>query len=264
MQQIKCEVSWTIFLSFICNTCFLIFLAKAQASLKTLGTISSVLHVDSCTKLVGLDAPRPLDTSTTAVKALAFGNKTQGTCSSQGWGRDSKVGTTVPERPSTRSTEASALPGLFLPAWIASSITWLKGYRMNHIQETVRVHGVLIRPQQSHPGIRRGEKWNNFKHWKASLGSVQFSHSVCLTLCNPKDCSTSGLPVHHKLPEFMSIELVMPPTISPSVVPFSSPLQTFPASGSFQMSHLFTSVVKVLELHLQYQSFQGTPRTDFL
>ena len=24
----------------------------------------------------------------------------------------------------------------------------------------------------------------------------------CLTLCNPKDCSTPGLPVHHKLPEF--------------------------------------------------------------
>lgn len=56
-----------------------IFLAKAQESLKTLGTISSVLHVDSCTKLVGLDAPRPLDTSTTVVKALAFGNRTQGT-----------------------------------------------------------------------------------------------------------------------------------------------------------------------------------------
>ena len=24
----------------------------------------------------------------------------------------------------------------------------------------------------------------------------------CLTLCNPMDCSTSGLPVHHQLPEF--------------------------------------------------------------
>ena len=31
------------------------------------------------------------------------------------------------------------------------------------------------------------------------------------------------------------------PTISSSVVPFSSRLQSFPASGSFQMSHLFTS-----------------------
>ena len=31
------------------------------------------------------------------------------------------------------------------------------------------------------------------------------------------------------------------PTISSSVVPFSSRLQSFPASGSFQMSQLFTS-----------------------
>ena len=31
------------------------------------------------------------------------------------------------------------------------------------------------------------------------------------------------------------------PTISSSVVPFSSSLQSFPASGSFQMSQLFTS-----------------------
>ena len=35
----------------------------------------------------------------------------------------------------------------------------------------------------------------------------------CLTLCNPMDCSTPGLPVLHRLPEFarvMSIESVMP------------------------------------------------------
>jgi len=25
---------------------------------------------------------------------------------------------------------------------------------------------------------------------------------LCLTLCNPMDCSTPGLPVHHQLPEF--------------------------------------------------------------
>ena len=31
------------------------------------------------------------------------------------------------------------------------------------------------------------------------------------------------------------------PTISSSVIPFSSHLQSFPASGSFQMSHFFTS-----------------------
>jgi len=44
--------------------------------------------------------------------------------------------------------------------------------------------------------------------------------------------------------------------ISSSVVPFSSCLQSFPASGSFQMSQLFASGGQVLEFELQQQSFQ--------
>jgi len=34
-------------------------------------------------------------------------------------------------------------------------------------------------------------------------GSVQFSPvtQLCLTLCNPMDCSTPGFPVHHQPPE---------------------------------------------------------------
>ena len=43
------------------------------------------------------------------------------------------------------------------------------------------------------------------------------------------------------LPKLMCIESVMPSKISSSVVPFSSCLQSFPASGSFQMSQLFAS-----------------------
>ena len=55
------------------------------------------------------------------------------------------------------------------------------------------------------------------------------------------------------------------PTISSSVFPFSSCPQSFPASGVFSKwvssSH---QVAKVLEFQLQHQSFQWTPRTDFL
>ena len=34
-------------------------------------------------------------------------------------------------------------------------------------------------------------------------GSIQFSSvtQTCPTLCDPRDCSTPGLPVHHQLPE---------------------------------------------------------------
>ena len=52
------------------------------------------------------------------------------------------------------------------------------------------------------------------------------------------------------------------PIISSSVIPFSR-LQYFPASGSFPVSSLH-QVAKVLEFQLQHQSFQWTPRTDFL
>ena len=60
----------------------------------------------------------------------------------------------------------------------------------------------------------------------------------CPTLCDPMDCSTPGLPVHHQLPEFnqlMSIESVMPsnhlilcrpllllPSIFPNIMVFSN------------------------------------------
>ena len=66
----------------------------------------------------------------------------------------------------------------------------------------------------------------------------------CLTLCDPVDCSTSGLPVLHYHLEFAqthAIELVMHPTISSSAAPFSSRLQSFPASGSFSTSGLYAS-----------------------
>ena len=47
--------------------------------------------------------------------------------------------------------------------------------------------------------------------------------------------------ISQRLLRLMSIDSVMHPTISSSVVPFSSCLQSFPASGSFLMSQLFAS-----------------------
>ena len=58
------------------------------------------------------------------------------------------------------------------------------------------------------------------------------------------DCSTPGFPVHHQLlePTQTHVHHVGDAiTILSSVIPFSSHLQSFPASGSFQMSQLFTS-----------------------
>ena len=54
------------------------------------------------------------------------------------------------------------------------------------------------------------------------------------------------------------------PTISPSVVPFSSCLQSFPASGLFQWVGSSNQVAKVLELQLQHQSFQWIFKVNVL
>ena len=61
-------------------------------------------------------------------------------------------------------------------------------------------------------------------------------------LCSPMNCSTPGFPVFHHLLEFVQTHLSwwFHSTISSSVTCFSCP-QSFPVSGSFPMSRLFTS-----------------------
>ena len=60
--------------------------------------------------------------------------------------------------------------------------------------------------------------------------------------CNPMDCSTPGFPVLYHLPELAQTHVHwVGDAIWSSVTPFSSCLQSFPASGSFPMSLLFTS-----------------------
>ena len=66
----------------------------------------------------------------------------------------------------------------------------------------------------------------------------------CKTLCDPMDCSPARLPRPSPTPRACSNSCPLSqwyhPTISSSVIPFSSCLQSFPASGSFPMSQLFT------------------------
>ena len=100
--------------------------------------------------------------------------------------------------------------------------------------------------------------------------SVQFSsvtHS-CLALCDPMNCSTSCLPVHHQLPEFTQTHVhqvgdgIQPshPLLSPSP-PALNPSQH---QGLFQWVNSSHEVAKVLEFQLQHHSFQRTPRTGLL
>ena len=94
-----------------------------------------------------------------------------------------------------------------------------------------------------------------------SISSVAQS---CPTLWNPVNCSTPGLPVHHQLPGFTQthvhrVDDAIQPSY-PQLIPFSSCLQSFPASGSFTMNHILTSCgqsigasasVSVLSMNIQ-------------
>ena len=82
------------------------------------------------------------------------------------------------------------------------------------------------------------------------------------------NCSTPGLPVHRKLQEFTQTHAhQVGDAIQPSH-PLSSPSPTAPNpsqhQGLFQWVNSLHEVAKVLELQLQHQSFQWTPRSDLL
>ena len=98
--------------------------------------------------------------------------------------------------------------------------------------------------------------------------SVQFSCSGCLILCEPMNLSVPDLPVHHQLPEFTKTHAHrVADAIQPSHSLFSpSPPAPTPSQdqGLFQWVNSSHEVAKVLELQLQHQSFQWTPRTDLL
>ena len=73
--------------------------------------------------------------------------------------------------------------------------------------------------------------------------SVQFSSVVqlCPTLCNPMDSLPCPSPTPGVCSNSCPLSRWCHPTISSSVVPFSSRLQSFPASGPLPMSQFFTS-----------------------
>ena len=74
----------------------------------------------------------------------------------------------------------------------------------------------------------------------SSVSSVQSLSRV--RLCDPMNCSTPGLPVHHQLrvhSDSRPSSQWCHPAISFSVVPFSSCPQSLPASESFPISQLF-------------------------
>ena len=96
------------------------------------------------------------------------------------------------------------------------------------------------------------------------FSSVQFIRSVMSNSSWPHESQHARPPCPSPTPGVYSNSYPLSqwchPIISSSVVPFSSCLKSFPASGYFPMSQLFTSDGQSIGV----QSFEWTLRTDFL
>ena len=123
-------------------------------------------------------------------------------------------------------------------------------------------------PKFHHPG--RKYFYSFLQSFQCALKyiSVQFSYSVVSDSSKPHGLQHARPPCPSPTPGIYSNSCPLShwchPTISSSVVPFSSGLQSFPASGCFPMSQFFASGGQSNEFQLQHQSFQWIFRTNFL
>ena len=73
----------------------------------------------------------------------------------------------------------------------------------------------------------------SLRKWRCS--SVQFSHSAMFNSCDPMDCSTTGFPDHHQLPELAQVHVLQAGDAFQPSHPLSSPSP--PAFNLSQCSH---------------------------
>ena len=122
--------------------------------------------------------------------------------------------------------------------------------QQHNLKASIRRHLAFFMTQLSHLYVTTGK----------TISQFSLVIQSCPTLCNPMDCSTPGFPVHHQLLELTQTHVhPVGDAIQPSH-PLSSPSP--PAFNLSQHQGLFQGVssshqvAKVLELHLQHQSFQ--------
>ena len=113
------------------------------------------------------------------------------------------------------------------------------------------LHNPVIKPMSLLSPALAGRFFTTAPPWKLQFSSVAQS---CLTLCNPMNRSTPGLPVHHQLLEFTQTHVHQ---VGDAIQP-SHPLSSLspPASNPSQHQSLFQwvnsshEVAKVLKFQL--------------
>ena len=138
----------------------------------------------------------------------------------------------------------------FLMAWALKQTT-LENFTVEFIRNFIEIFIV----------------WFIFLQWILLL-SVQFSHSVMSDSFRTHGLQHTSPPCPSPTPGAYSNPCPLSswchPTISPSVIPFSSCLQSFPGSGSFQMSQLFPSGGQSIGVSASASVLPMIVRTDFL
>ena len=112
------------------------------------------------------------------------------------------------------------------------------------------------------PHCRQTIVWSTLE----STTNMLLMFQLCLTLCDPIDCSTPGFPVLYYLLEFAQTHVHWFGDASQPSHPLPSPsppaLNLSQHQGLFQWLGSLNQVAKVLEL--QHQSFQWIFKVDFL
>ena len=180
--------------------------------------------------------------------------------------RKSKI---IPEKKSTSASLTMWMP------WLHGTQQTGKFFKRWEYQTTLLASWEIctqVRKQQLEPDIEQqtGPNWERSTKGRIaspcyltyipssvqSLSHVQFFVTPWTAACQASTSITNS----RSLLKLMSIKSVIPSAISSSVFPFSSCLQSFPASGSSPMSRLH---IRANVLEFQLQSFQWIFRTDF-
>ena len=128
-------------------------------------------------------------------------------------------------------------------------LMWLSCITKPRFMYSINITSFIVRDG----GMSSSHLWNvgsgaSLSSWACCsfhFSSVQFSHLVVSSSFRPHGLQHARPPCPSPTPGVCSNSCPLSqwchPTISSSIVPFSSHLQSFPASGSFQMSQFFES-----------------------
>ena len=138
----------------------------------------------------------------------------------------------------------------FAESWYSlSQIIWASKFLCNYLQMTKCYKNLLISlnsmylillPLRKDIFLKYMKRRNNSSIYSVTSSVQLLSHvQLFATPWTAAHQASLSITNSRSPPKPMSIESIMDTTISSSVIPFSSCPQSFPASGSFQMSQLF-------------------------